>query len=559
LLVERAERSVAPELERLARESHSPLGRLHALYTLDALGALTLQTILTALGDATAEVRMHALRLSEAFLGEKPDRGPAGEEVPPDKAGSARSDPSDALTGKLEERLLGVVGDADARVRFQLALSLGEMKDPRMFATLAHLARRDPEDPWHLLATLSSLAERPWLFLKELVGQDPSLLSVPETAQARLLEQAGRLVGANHSEPDLAECLDLIGAPPPVGSAPGRLVLLAGVSEGLAFGSHSLRQMFKVPPPSLARVLGSVKLWINHAAQAALTEDRPMRERLSAVRVLGRVEPDWVAKAILSLIEPKHPGPLQAAAVDALVELAEPALAQKAYTGWSGYTVATRRRLLAASVRRQVLAGALLTALQQGQVAPVELDVSTRQALRKLVDEARRADLERLLQWEEVDREQVIRSFAGALQMEGDAKRGAPIFARTCLICHALGGKGTRIGPDLSGLSARPTETLLVDVLDPSRQVSSDFLSYTIETRLGEEMSGLIVGESGEALTLRRANQSDEMVPRSQIRELRVERKSLMPDGLEAGLSNQDMADLLAFLRRSDAKLLPEQ
>jgi len=108
----------------------------------------------------------------------------------------------------------------------------------------------------------------------------------------------------------------------------------------------------------------------------------------------------------------------------------------------------------------------------------------------------------------------------------------------------------------LSGLSSRPKTAVLEDILDPSRQVSSDFISYTVRTVQGDTITGLIAAETATGVTLRRANQPDETVLRSQIAELRAEGKSLMPDGLEQGLSGQDMADLLEFLRQPEAALL---
>ena len=95
----------------------------------------------------------------------------------------------------------------------------------------------------------------------------------------------------------------------------------------------------------------------------------------------------------------------------------------------------------------------------------------------------------------------------------------------------------------------------MIDILDPSRTVSPDFLSYTLETSDERVLTGLIVSETASQVTLRRAQQPDETVPRSSIKQLRADGKSLMPDGLEQGLSLQDFADLLGFLRSRDLHL----
>jgi putative heme-binding domain-containing protein len=113
------------------------------------------------------------------------------------------------------------------------------------------------------------------------------------------------------------------------------------------------------------------------------------------------------------------------------------------------------------------------------------------------------------------------------------------------------------VGPDLSGIGERSQETLLVDILDPSREVSPDYLNYSLETTNGESESGLIVAETPVGGTLRRAHAPDLTILRSQIMELRAGGKSVMPDGFEQVLDHQAMADLLGFLRQPDREVLP--
>jgi putative heme-binding domain-containing protein len=118
-------------------------------------------------------------------------------------------------------------------------------------------------------------------------------------------------------------------------------------------------------------------------------------------------------------------------------------------------------------------------------------------------------------------------------------------------------GHGKQVGPDLSAVGTRPKEALLVDILDPSRNVSPDFLSYTVATSDGQSFTGLLLAETSSHVTLRSAQQIDQTIPRAQIQTLRADGKSLMPDGLEQGLTIQDVADLLEFLQHPDASLLP--
>jgi len=114
------------------------------------------------------------------------------------------------------------------------------------------------------------------------------------------------------------------------------------------------------------------------------------------------------------------------------------------------------------------------------------------------------------------------------------------------------------VGPDLSAIGSKPDSALLVDILDPSRQISPDYSNYSVETADGKIANGFIAAETPTSITLRRPNEGDETFLRSQIKALRVERKSLMPEGLEQGMTDQTLADLLAFLRYPDSKVLAE-
>lgn len=155
------------------------------------------------------------------------------------------------------------------------------------------------------------------------------------------------------------------------------------------------------------------------------------------------------------------------------------------------------------------------------------------------------------------DRVAVIARFEPALGLKGDAAQGAVLVARLCLSCHYLQGRGLRVGPDLSGAGIRPADTLLIDLLDPSRQVAPDYVAYEIQRASGDPLTGLIASETATRLTIRAPGSPDTSVARSEVLEFRPSGRSLMPEGLEQGLEAQDLANLLAFLRSPDASLLP--
>ena len=139
-------------------------------------------------------------------------------------------------------------------------------------------------------------------------------------------------------------------------------------------------------------------------------------------------------------------------------------------------------------------------------------------------------------------------AFLPALELRGSSANGRKIYLERCAACHRIGGLGHPVGPDLTTFKTAGKETLLVNILDPNREVAPGYLSHTVETKSGESLSGLIVNESPSSITLRGPNGAETIVMRSQIAGLQASDQSLMPEGLEVGLTPQDMADLLEYI-----------
>jgi putative heme-binding domain-containing protein len=143
----------------------------------------------------------------------------------------------------------------------------------------------------------------------------------------------------------------------------------------------------------------------------------------------------------------------------------------------------------------------------------------------------------------------VIAAYRASLKLSGNRDQGKEVFLKVCATCHQAEGRGVDVGPDLATVTNRSAEDLLVHILDPNREVAPNYVNYIIATQDGRMISGFIAGESAAALMLRRAEGMSEVVPRDQIESAASTGLSLMPEGLEKGLSHQDLANLIAFLR----------
>ncbi len=143
----------------------------------------------------------------------------------------------------------------------------------------------------------------------------------------------------------------------------------------------------------------------------------------------------------------------------------------------------------------------------------------------------------------------ILERLRPALALKGDPARGRLLFEKSCLQCHRAGAEGHDAGPDVSAFRSRPPEQLLVDIVDPNREVKPQYVGHRVLTEDGDLFDGLLVRSDASGVILRRAQGETDTIPRSKIRKHESTGLSLMPEGLEQGLDAQQMADLLSFIR----------
>ncbi len=94
----------------------------------------------------------------------------------------------------------------------------------------------------------------------------------------------------------------------------------------------------------------------------------------------------------------------------------------------------------------------------------------------------------------------------------------------------------------------RGAEAILINVLDPNREVNPQYVNYVAITKEGRSLSGMIVAETAGGITLVRGEGAKDTLLRVELDELKSTGVSLMPEGLEKQIDQQTMADLLAYL-----------
>jgi putative heme-binding domain-containing protein len=131
----------------------------------------------------------------------------------------------------------------------------------------------------------------------------------------------------------------------------------------------------------------------------------------------------------------------------------------------------------------------------------------------------------------------------------GDATAGRAVFERTCTACHVVGATGTDFGPALTEIGDKlPKSGLLLAILDPSAGISFGYEGWTIKTRDGQQLVGMISSETDDDVAMKLIGGIQRRVPKSSIVERKRMDTSLMPHGLERTMSEGDLVNLVEYL-----------
>lgn len=516
LLFERQDRAAIGPLTKLAAESKSPLGRMHALYALAGLDALQPAVVLRALDDEAPGVREHAIKLAEHLIGDSAD---------------------------VREKLLVMTGDENLRVRYQLAFTLGELKDDDRLEALAKLARSDAGDRWMRLAIESSLAEGGGQVFVELASDEKFRGS---SAGRVLLADLARQAGASNREAEIAAVLKALGSVP-VKEQATAAAIVRGLSEGLAQrGSPLSKVLASDPQGKAAKVFDD--LLASARKTAADAEQTPVA-RAQAVQTLSLGAFADGKETLTELLDNRQPQDVQVAALATLARFNDPGVAELVLAAWPALSPRLRVQAGETLFARPDRILALLAAIEAGEVNAGDVDPARLKQLASHKNPAIREQAEKLLAKLKLGRRQdVVDAFRDVLDMPGDAERGKLAFKKVCAACHKVGDVGYEIGPNLATIQSRGAEAILVNMLDPSREVNPQFVNYALITDDGRTITGMIAAETATSVTLKRAENATDTVLRINIDELRGAGMSLMPEGVEKQLSKQEMADLIAYL-----------
>ncbi len=505
MLLWREARDVIPSLRRMALEGAEPTARLHAICILEGLDAADPEWLSAALQDSHPAVVRQAVRIA------------------------AESSQKDSW-----EQLMKVSLE-DAGVALELAGALGEVADNKAALRLSDILREYAEDPYITATALSSLSPSNLPQVLEALQQSGTSPELLHTLAVLASEWKGAsLQMATRALVDSARHSNI----------PARDIAML---TGLLDGGASLEQI--APNESDREALKTI---ITTARARIDQGETPATERLAALRLIGcraAFDSDTDLERLTKLLSPQASPALQDSVFEALRKAGDADTVQALTVQWPSLMPSARNKALNLFLTRQAWIEDFLQVMEAREIPPSQVDLTTRQRLTGSKDETVRArSLELFSAASSSSRNQVLTAHAPALELKGNTAEGKTTFAMVCAACHQAEGVGNPIGPDLAALKDTSPEAMLVAILDPNRAVEDKYLSYSLTTRDGGQHFGLIADENATSINLRRADGSGLTLLRTDLVSMTSTGLSLMPEGLEAALSHQQLAYLIAYL-----------
>ena len=513
LLFERQDKGAVPMLEKVMSGDNA-LTKLHAVGALEGLQSLTLEHLASLAQNADARVRERALLKMDQRVKSEEDRSKA---VP-------------LIASRFE--------DPDARVRFQALLTAGNMVEAPaeqstewdIYQRMANALGTYRGNNWLESAILSASPDSSRLVLHTMSqtfstpdrGSERALAALVRTAASQVKGQQSQLA---------AQLITQVSVQFPMPE------FIRALAEGLKSAGTSIEKEDR--EGVLAKMFAESIKQVTDSAS-------PDAARLDAIELLGVSSSKEGVEALVACLGSKQPDAVQTAAIRVLAHNDSESVTTALIGNWAHYAPKAQNTAMEVLLTRDDRAVALLKAKV---VKPEEFSASQVQALikhksPKVVAAAKTA----LAAMIPPSREEVTAKFEPAISMKGDASRGQIQFTGRCVACHTANGIGIEVGPNLVTVKNKGREALLISILEPHKEVAPQFIGYTVSTKDGRVLSGIVMQDDATSMTLKMMGGATVNIPRADIKGSQSSGQSLMPEGLETGLDVQAMADLLSFI-----------
>lgn len=537
LLFHRKDVSVVPALQETIAKKEAEAS-IPALWLLSDWGKLTPEDLVSALENKTAGVRENALKIADHQV----------------------TSPSFASNNELKQALIQVAKDEDARVRFQWLCSSAFFTFPEAVALRSSILNQDIDDHWVGVAAIAASKNSELNLLK---GAIANFGNKPSEGKENFFAYVAAALMKKQDISFLALTSDA-----QVSNDWWQAALLKGLANYAEYAEkkislnesqkNALANSFLISPNKNMRhaiigVFKAVGLPADKTfakevfAKFSASQDAQFQEDALALLTLQK-DPAFTSK-LISFIRTSSSESIRLASLKALpnqISAQEMAQINQVYQqmkmpsrkAWIRYQIVNEKNMIP-----------LLKEIANKNIPKSDLEWPQFVELMNSYDANIRKLAREVLAISE-DRKAVLQNYLPAADMAGNAAKGKEVFKANCSVCHQIKGvAGVSFGPDLSTLKSRNALSIITEIINPNNSIADKYGNWDLQMSDGSRISGIITSENDNSLSLKQMGGAVQVIEKYQIKSRVSSKVSAMPNGLDANIKLQDMADLVAFIK----------
>lgn len=539
----RKNRSVVPQLLPLLKSGEGQIA-LEALWAINLSGGLNDEVGLIALSHRNSYVRNWAVRL----------------------AGDDKS-----VSPVLSKRLIQLAGtETDPETRSQIAATAKRLPGNTAIPMLTALLKssddaNDPDIPLLIWWAIEAKAETDRDQVLDMFKL-PAVWS-SKTIQNTVLKRLVQRYVMAGGDSNFMAAARLIALAPSKNAAKE---LISGLSEGLRG-----RDLIGLSP-ALAKAIkpyqtelfgGPLALGIRQGNAGTIAEailivadsKADSRQRLAYIRLLGEGRQKKAVPALLKIIQSTgSSAALKQTALQALQYFDMPEIGTKVVAAYPQYRgdEGVRNAAIDLVSSRSLWAISFLEAIEKTKnINKADVSDVAARKLKLLKDPAIAERVNRL--WPNVklatsaEKNENIARYAKIIRSgRGDLQKGKVLYLNNCGPCHRLFDGGGNIGPDLTGYDRDNMNSMLLNIVDPNADIREGYVIHKIVTTDGRTLEGKIVSRNGDALTLQPLAGKNIVLSASQLKEMKAQQVSMMPERILDHLSDQELRDIFSYIMK---------
>lgn len=304
----------------------------------------------------------------------------------------------------------------------------------------------------------------------------------------------------------------------------------------------------------------TLSLSLKFGSQAALDDLRGqlqdtslgLAKRKQALEALVEARDARLPPVLLGLLDDAA---MQRAAVRGLAAFDAPGVPEAIIARFSKMKPEAKRDAMATLASRRSYAVALMAAVEKKTIPAKVLSADVVRQLRALNDDTLNSKIERLwgvsrstpeAKLKEIEKYKRIAELR--TNVPNNLSKGRALFNRVCVQCHKLYGEGGTIGPDITGSDRRNLHYIISNIVDPNAEIPNDYRTTIVRMKDDRVLVGVIRSREGQSITVATPGEVLSVAKRD-VAAIEPQNFSMMPEGLVLTFSDQELRDLISYLR----------